>query len=310
MPLQQRQNVFLLNFNPTVPNQKGFKFQRAFSIFSQVLEVGITLCILFGSYLPWLWNLSSDLLRNVGLESDVLTAIVFSILDGFREKITSIPLSLYSSFVIEERHGFNKKTLKLFFTDEVKSTLISIVVTTIAVGGIVLIVDNTGPLFYLYLQAFIMVFAFVMITVYPNWIAPLFNKFEELDKESPVEKEVIETIQEVVEASKFPMKKLYKCDGSKRSAHSNAYFFGLGNNKRIVLFDTLLKDLKPKEIAAVVCHEIGHWKHGHMWIMLGANFLMIFTLFYLFSFFRENTFYLKQFGFETQAVLPLSLDLN
>jgi STE24 endopeptidase len=282
---------------------EGFFGQdRSFSIFSHILELSVTLGMLLFSYLPWLWKQSSGILENWGLQSGVYTAILFAILDSFRDKLTSVPLSLYSSFVIEERHGFNKKTLWLFLTDEIKSTLIGIVLSAVFIGGIVFIVDNTGPLFYIYLQVFVMALTFLLIAIYPNLISPLFNKFEELDKENPKEKEVIDSIQEVVEASRFPMKKLFKCDGSKRSSHSNAYFFGLGNNKRVVLFDTLLKDLQPKEISAVVCHEIGHWRLNHLWMMLGANFLVVFSVFYFFSFFRENTFYLKQFGFQTPTV--------
>lgn len=108
------------------------------------------------------------------------------------------------------------------------------------------------------MMVFVLVVIFLMMLIYPNFIAPLFNKYEELE-----EGELKTGIEKLAAVNEFPLTKLFKVDGSTRSSHSNAYFFGFGKNKRIVLYDTLLNQLAPKEIYAVLCHEIGHWKYSH-----------------------------------------------
>eukprot|EP00340_Litonotus_pictus_P012254 CAMPEP_0170536670 /NCGR_PEP_ID=MMETSP0209-20121228/102275_1 /TAXON_ID=665100 ORGANISM="Litonotus pictus, Strain P1" /NCGR_SAMPLE_ID=MMETSP0209 /ASSEMBLY_ACC=CAM_ASM_000301 /LENGTH=224 /DNA_ID=CAMNT_0010838055 /DNA_START=876 /DNA_END=1547 /DNA_ORIENTATION=+ len=139
---------------------------------------------------------------------------------------------------------------------------------------------------------------FFIITIYPHVIAPLFNKFTELE-DCPL-KEKIQVLASKVE---FPLTKLFKIDGSKRSAHSNAYFFGLGKNKRIVLFDTLLEHLEDEEILAVLCHELGHWQKSHIWKNMLNIFLQIFVLFYVYGFFVTNDDLFLSFGFEDKSII-------
>ena len=127
------------------------------------------------------------------------------------------------------------------------------------IAGLLKILEIGGEFFYVYVWAFVSIVIFILIAIYPNVIAPLFNEFKPLD-----EGKLKEQIEEMAKSQNFPLDKLYVIDGSKRSSHSNAYFYGLWN-KRIVLFDTLLnEEIKNDEVLAILCHELGHWKHGHM----------------------------------------------
>jgi len=212
--------------------------------------------------------------------------------------IESIPISFYSDFVIEEKHGFNKKTVKLFFTDLVKQTLL-----TIAIGGPLLvamiwIVKWGGKTFYIYLWAFSTLVTIVFMFVYPNYIAPLFNKYETLK-----DQELRQKIDALCLRLQFPLKELYQVDGSKRSNHSNAYFYGFWKNKRIVLYDTLLEN-PHEEILAILGHELGHWKLGHTMKGMALGLVQMFVIFYLYGLVMYNDSLFNSFGFgDTRAVI-------
>jgi|Transcript_29700 STE24 endopeptidase len=142
--------------------------------------------------------------------------------------------------------------------------------------------ESTGEMFYLYVWAFISVFLIIFMALYHNLIAPLFNTFTPLE-----EGKLKQRIEEIADGIKFPLKQIYVIDGSKRSDHSNAYFFGFLNNKRIVIYDTLLDDEKQmsvEEISSIVAHELGHWYHSHFVKRLIILEVYIFVLFYLFTY--------------------------
>ncbi|RYR23904.1 hypothetical protein Ahy_B02g057392 isoform D [Arachis hypogaea] len=173
--------------------------------------------------------------------------------------ITDLPFSLYSTFVIEARHGFNKQTIWLFFRDMIKGMLIAIVIGPPIVAAIIVIVQKGSPYLAIYLWGFMLVLSLVMMTIYPVLIAPLFNKFTPLPDGTLREK-----IEKLAASLKFPLKKLFVVDGSTRSSHSNAYMYGFFKNKRIVLYDTLIQQCKnDDEVVAVIAHELGHWKLNH-----------------------------------------------
>jgi STE24 endopeptidase len=218
------------------------------------------------------------------------------------DKPLSIPFSYYSNFVVEERHGFNKMDRTTFFTDLVKSELLSYFFGGLLVPALIWIVHSTGQNFYLYLWAMVQCLIFAFMWIYPNFIQPLFNKFEELKDE-----ELKKKIEDLAAEHKFPLTKLFQIDGSKRSSHSNAYFFGFWKFKRIVLYDTLLH-LKHEDILAILCHELGHWKFNHTTFNLVISSSHIFVLFWLFG----QVMYsgataqsiVRQFGYgDTQAVM-------
>lgn len=205
--------------------------KRYFGMLSKV--IGFVTNLVEVIYLmPFLWNLAGDL---VG-ENEYYKSIAWQIMTSFVSYPVSIPLELYGDFVIEARHGFNKKTLKLFVTDTVKSAAISVVFTVLLVPLVIWVIRWGGEHFYLYIWAVCQVLIFVFMFVYPTVIMPLFNKFEPLH-----DLELKKMIEELASGLNYPLQKLFQMDGSKRSAHSNAYMFGFWKNKRIVLFDTLLQ---------------------------------------------------------------------
>lgn len=173
--------------------------------------------------------------------------------------ILNIPSSLYSTFVIEEKFGFNKMNLKMFFVDMAKNTVLLLLIGSPLIFAVLWLMQSMGQYWWFYVWVLWVSFSLFMVWAYPVLIAPLFNKFKPLEKDSTRER-----IQALLKRTGFKSKGIFIMDGSKRSAHGNAYFTGFGKNKRIVFFDTLLKTLKDTEIEAVLAHELGHFKHFHI----------------------------------------------
>jgi STE24 endopeptidase len=174
--------------------------------------------------------------------------------------IWELPGSLYVTFVLEEKFGFNKTTLATFVTDLLKSTLISVLIGVPLLWLVLWLMRSVGSSWWLWTWGVLMAFNLAAMVIYPIFIAPLFNKFE------PLKDEALATrINALLTRCGFKSKGLFVMDGSKRSAHGNAYFTGFGAAKRIVFFDTLLASLTPEEVEAVLAHELGHFKHRHIW---------------------------------------------
>ena len=173
--------------------------------------------------------------------------------------LIDLPFSLYTQFVIEERFGFNRMTLKLFCLDLIKQTALGLVIGTPVLLAVLWLMAQMGSLWWLYVWLFWCGFNLLILFVYPTWIAPLFNKFTPLD-DAPLKAR----IEALLARCGFATSGLFVMDGSKRSAHGNAYFTGFGKTKRIVFFDTLLGRLQPAEVEAVLAHELGHFKHRHV----------------------------------------------
>lgn len=224
---------------------------------------------------PLAWHKTVD---YFGAEREIVCSLVWTFGLSWSGSIVGVGFSLYSDFVIEEKHGFNKKTLKLFITDFFKSQAISIVMTGALIPALIWIVRWGGEFFYIYVWMFVQAVIFVMMFVYPNWIMPLFNKLEPLQDDDLKGK-----IEGLSKGVSFPLTKLYQMDGSKRSSHSNAFMFGFWKNKRIVIYDTLLKQCTHQQILAVLAHELGHWLHGHVTINLVISSVHIFVTFYLYG---------------------------
>jgi STE24 endopeptidase len=168
--------------------------------------------------------------------------------------------------VLEEKFGFNKQTPKLFVTDMLKSQMLAFVLTPPILAGFLSIVQKTGNQFFYYLWLFGAGLQVFMITIYPITILPLFNKL------SPLEPGGLKTgVEALAERLKFPLHELYVIDGSKRSAHSNAYFFGMPWKKHIVIYDTLIEKSETQEVVAVLAHELGHWSLGHTTKLFGIS---------------------------------------
>lgn len=184
-------------------------------------------------------------------------AMIFSVL--LISALADLPLSLYSQFVVEARHGFNRMTPALFVADLFKQTLLGVAIGAPVIAAVLWLMGAMGEHWWLWVWLFWSGFNLLMLFIYPTWIAPLFNKFEPLP-----EGDAKTRIEALLARCGFRSNGLFVMDGSKRSAHGNAYFTGFGNNKRIVFFDTLLARLSPGEIEAVLAHELGHFRKKHI----------------------------------------------
>jgi len=183
--------------------------------------------------------------------------------------VLDLPFTLYSTFKIEERFGFNKMTFKLWLTDMLKGVLVGAVIGLPIVALILWLMSSAGSLWWLWAWATWMGFNLLILVLYPTVIAPLFNKFKPLDDET-----LKARVLALMQRCGFSSKGLFVMDGSKRSAHANAYFTGFGAAKRVVFYDTLLKQLSPAEVDAVLAHELGHFKHKHIIKRMLGMFVM------------------------------------
>ncbi|KAF9602341.1 hypothetical protein IFM89_026546 [Coptis chinensis] len=305
-----------------VISQEKFEKSRSYSLdksYFHFVHEAVTILmeasILSFAVLPLFWKKAGDFLVYAGLnaENEIIHTLAFLGVLMIWSQITDLPFSLYSTFVIEEFTWFQQsayccfglsdagavnQTVWLFFRDMIKGILLSIVIGPPIIAALIVIMQKGGPYLAIYLWAFTFVLSIVMMTVYPILIAPLFNKFTPLP-----EGELRQKIENLASSLKFPLKKLFVVDGSTRSSHSNAYMYGFFNNKRIVLYDTLIQqsvyqyhclmslvpaielvnfefqhvikqgreyvatlNIKCKdeeEVVAVIAHELGHWKLRH-----------------------------------------------
>jgi len=189
----------------------------------------------------------------------ILTGITVILVFTFISSLLDLPFSLYNTFVIEEKFGFNRTTIKTFISDMIKGSLLGLAIGIPLLYVILWLMEQSGEQWWLYTWLVISGFSLFMMWIYPTWIAPIFNKFKPLE-----EGETLSRIKNLLERCGFNSNGIFVIDGSKRSSHGNAYFSGFGRNKRIVFFDTLLKMLSDDELEAVLAHELGHFKKKHI----------------------------------------------
>jgi len=220
--------------------------------------------LFYGSILLLAWTLGGGLnwmdtfVRSLGY-SEIITGlfVIFGVL--LISAIIDLPFTLYRTFKIEQRFGFNRMTATQFVKDMLMQTMLTLVLAVPLVAGILWLMQDASPLWWIYVWAALLSFGLLVSWIFPTFIAPLFNKF------LPLEDEVLrERITALMDRCGFASNGIFVMDGSKRSSHGNAYFTGLGKNKRIVFFDTLLETLEPNEVEAVLAHELGHFKHHHV----------------------------------------------
>lgn len=228
----------------------------------------------FGVILLLVWTLGGGLTllsgawQSLGWSSMVM-GIVFILSFFVIGSIIDIPLSWYRTFVLEEKFGFNRNTTPLFFADLAKQTLLMIIIGAPLIWGALSLMNGAGEYWWLYLWAAWIGFALIMMWAYPAFIAPMFNKFTPLDDEK-----LKARVEGLLARCGFKSQGIYVMDGSRRSGHGNAYFTGLGNNKRIVFFDTLLNTLDEDQIEAVLAHELGHFRRKHVMKNMGVMALL------------------------------------
>jgi STE24 endopeptidase len=192
--------------------------------------------------------------------SFIVSAVMFFLLISLLQTLLGIPFDLYGTFVIEARYGFNTTTPKLWIVDQLKSLAIGAVLLAFLTGVAFWLIQWSPQHWWLWVWGFMAVFSLFMMFISPYVIEPLFNKYE------PITEEGLEgDICRVMEKAGLKVGRVLQMDASRRSRHSNAYFTGIGKVKRIVLYDTLIRQMSHGEIVAVLAHEIGHWKKGHIW---------------------------------------------
>ncbi|HNV81043.1 MAG TPA: M48 family metallopeptidase [Tenuifilaceae bacterium] len=222
----------------------------------------------------------------------LITALVYFAIIGLASGIISLPFSIWNTFVIEEKYGFNKSTVKLFIIDLIKSSLITLIIG----GGLLTLLAclfyRTGDWFWILGLAVMVVFSLLANALYSRVIVPLFNKQEPLEDGA-----LLEAIKKFGNLAGFPVDKVYVIDGSKRSTKANAYFAGYGKNRRVVLYDTLIEKMSEPEIVAVLAHEIGHYRKGHIWINMFTGILQAAIFLYLFSVLSASTEVLLALGY-------------
>jgi STE24 endopeptidase len=226
--------------------------------------------------------LIDNLARSFTLNMVIISLVFFGII-GFASDLINIPFSFYDTFVIEKKYGFNTMTVRTFITDHIKSWFIALLVGVPVLGLITWFYYKTGKNFWLYAWVLITAFSVFINLFYSELIVPLFNK------QSPLEKGELRTaIESFAQKTGFRLKNIFIIDGSKRSTKANAYFSGFGPKKRIVLYDTLQKELSNEEIVAVLAHEIGHYKKKHVLLTLFLSVIITGFMLFLFSLVVNN----------------------
>ncbi|NOR71993.1 MAG: M48 family metalloprotease [Methylomarinum sp.] len=210
--------------------------------------------------------------------------------------VLEIPTSLYQTFVIEEKYGFNKSSLAQFFKDQAISLSLVIAIGMPILALILWVMDSIGSLWWLYAWAILMSISLLMSWLFPTVIAPLFNKFTPMEEGS-----LKDRIQGLLSRCGFNSNGIFIMDGSKRSGHGNAYFTGLGNNKRIVFYDTLVDSLDEEELEAVLAHELGHFKCKHVLKMLAASSMMTLISFAVLGWLITQDWFFSGLGVETHS---------
>ena len=199
-----------------------------------------------------------------GLWQQVVLVLAFTLVGG----LLDLPLSLYQTFVLEQKFGFNKMTWKLWFSDSLKGLALGLVLGVPLIAMVLWLMQAGGVYWWLWTWCALVFWQLFLMAIAPNVIMPLFNKFTPLDDEA-----LKARVNALMQRAGFTAKGFFVMDGSKRSAHSNAFFTGFGASKRVVFFDTLLKQLTPAEMEAVLAHELGHFKHRHIFKMMATSFV-------------------------------------
>jgi STE24 endopeptidase len=233
--------------------------------------------VLFSGLLGWLDRFAAGVAQRFSL-GVYGRGILFCLGIGLLFSIAGLPTSLYSTFSLETKFGFNKTTIGLYITDKIKALLLSLLIGIPFLLVILWLMDAMGRFWWIWAFIFIAGFQLLMIVIFPTFIAPWFNKYEPLKQG-----EFRDRILALAEQVGFKTSGIYSMDGSKRSAHSNAYFTGIGKAKRIVLFDTLIDQMTVDQGLAVLAHEMGHYKMKHIRRMLIVQTVFLFIGLYILS---------------------------
>ena len=254
-------------------SQAYLRVNTRFGRLAEAIQLGAILIFWFGRGFPVLdaWVRSFQW-------GPIFSGLVFIGILAVLRLVLSLPFSIYSTFVIEERFGFNRTTWRTFFVDRVKGAILGVLLGAPLLAGILFFFQAAGPLAWLYSWGVVIAYMLVMQYVAPTWIMPLFNRFEPL-KDAELEAD----IRRYARSIDFPLQNVFVMDGSKRSGKGNAFFTGFGRHKRIVLFDTLVAQHERSELVAILAHEMGHYKKHHVLMGLVMGIAQTGIMFYLLS---------------------------
>lgn len=284
--LNKRQAKSIMNNISNVPSdfrksvtleehQKAGKYNLAKLAIANIEEVFSTVLLLLFTLGGGIQLINDYLVEysNKPITFGVLIIVLYSIIGT----VLNLPFSIYSTFGIEQKFGFNNTTVKLFIIDLIKGLVLSIVIGIPLLYLVLWLMSTMGSYWWIWVWGALVVFNLLILIIYPTFIAPLFNKFMPLE-----DLELKSRIDALLAKCGFKSNGVFVMDGSKRSSHGNAYFTGIGKTKRIVFFDTLLKQLNVDEIEAVLAHELGHFKKKHivkqMWVMFSLTLIVLYIL--------------------------------
>ena len=272
--------------------QNYLKENTRFGIITDTITTPITLAfILLGGF-----NYVDQIARGFQF-GPIPTGLVFAGMLMFASQVMSIPLSIYSTFVIEEKYGFNRTTVKTFILDILKSWLLTVIIGGIVLSLILWFFGKAGNLAWIYCWVAVVLFQIVLTFLAPVVIMPLFNKFYPLE-----DGELKTTIESYAKSQHFKMKGVFKMDASKRSTKSNAFFTGFGKFRRIVLFDTLIKKHTVDELVSILSHEMGHYKKKHILKSMLISIITTGLMFFILSLFINNQGLFSAFKMENTSI--------
>ena len=258
---------------------------------SAAIEIALLLLLTFGGGLQWLSDVAASF-----LPTGIPRGLALILLVGLVMTLIELPFSLYSTFRVEARFGFNKMTPALFWKDFFKGLALAAVLGLPLVAVVLWLMEKSGSLWWLDAWLTWMAFNILLLAIYPVWIAPLFNKFKPMDNAAMKER-----IDQLLARCGFKVKGLMVMDGSIRSSHGNAYFTGFGQSKRIVFFDTLLERLSPPEVEAVLAHELGHFKRKHVVKRIVWTFAASFFFLWLLGYLLDQPWFFQGLGVATAS---------
>ncbi|MGR8930033.1 MAG: M48 family metallopeptidase [Gammaproteobacteria bacterium] len=279
---------------PLAAHQKAADYtveKSRLSDIDKVVGILFLLAITLGGGISLIFDFWSTFELSPMLADLISVASIFLLMT-----LIEIPFSLYQTFVIEEKYGFNKNTLAQFTKDQFISMGLTLGIGMPLLALILWIMESIGEMWWLYAWATMISFSLLMSWLFPTVIAPLFNKFTPMEEGS-----LKNRIQKLLERCGFNSKGIFIMDGSRRSGHGNAYFTGLGNNKRIVFFDTLINSLDEEELEAVLAHELGHFKCKHVIKMLVASSIMTLISFALLGWLITQDWFFEGLGVTTHS---------
>ena len=250
--------------------------------------------IIFSTFIVLLWTIGGamnwiDVFWSQRISNPILMGTTFIVSIMLIASFIDLPFSIYRNFVLEQKFGFNRMTVKTFIADLIKEILLTLILMIPLIYAILYLmnISSIGDYWWIYVWVIISLFTLTMMWIYPSFIAPIFNKFNPLDNDA-----LISRINNLLERTGFGSDGIFVMDGSKRSSHGNAYFTGIGKNKRIVFFDTLLKGMEDKEIEAILAHELGHFHHKHTRQRMISSFIFSFASLALLGYLiNQNWFY-------------------